>query len=116
MMCFMPLSYTKLKDVAKLDEFVKQSDGGNLQFDVITAINVCRQANYYDHALYLARKHNQHDLYLKIQIEDTNNLLDALTYIAALPHHRDAEKYMKAYGSKLIQAYPTQTTKLLMTL
>ena len=112
--------YTKLKDVAKLDQFVKQSDvggsSGGLAFDVLTAINVCRQANYYDHALYLARKHGEHALYLSIQIEDQNNVLDAMSYIAALPSFKEAEKYMKEYGSKLVVAFPRETTKLLINL
>lgn len=117
--------YTRLKDVAKLDEFVKQSDAGasagaagsgGLSFDVPTAINVCRQANYYDHALYLARKHRQHALYLAIQVEDTANLLDALAYIGALPQQREAERFVKLYGSKLVNAYPRETTALLTNL
>ena len=118
---FVCFSYTKLKDVAKLDQFVRQSDAGGggpggLSFDVLTAINVCRQANYYDHALYLARKHHEHALYLSIQIEDTGNVLDALAYIAALASFKDAERFMKLYGSKLVNAFPKETTRLLTNL
>jgi hypothetical protein len=112
--------YTKLKDVPKLDQFVAQSSSGNgsggLTFDVVTAINVCRQANYFDHALYLARKHQRHDLYLAIQVDDTANLADALAYIASLPDSRDVERFVKQYGAKLILTLPQETTELLKTL
>jgi len=106
---------------AKLDQFVRQSDvggggAGGLSFDVLTAISVCRQANYYDHALYLAKKHHEHALYLSIQIEDTGNVLDALAYIAALTSFKDAERFMKLYGSKLVNAFPKETTRLLTNL
>jgi len=111
---------TKLKDVAKLDQFVAQSGaggaGGGLSFDVVTAINVCRQANYFDHALYLARKHQRHDLYLAIQVDDTANLADALAYIASLPDARDVDRFVKLYGSKLMLTLPQETTTLLKDL
>ena len=45
---------------------------------------VCRQAGYYEHALFLAEKHHQHNLYLKIQLEDIKDYQKALTYIAKL--------------------------------
>jgi len=35
-----------------------------LTFDLETAIKVCRQAAYYEHALYLAKKFEEHDLYV----------------------------------------------------
>lgn len=83
--------YTKLKDVKRLDEFIKvplllsfgvieglrlfptthanvlvlhltpQTDS-DLTFDLETAIQVCRQAGYYEHAVYLAEKFEEHDL------------------------------------------------------
>jgi hypothetical protein len=118
-------SYTKLKDVAKLNQFVKQSNsssgagpssGGGLNFDVLTAINVCRSANYYDHALYLAWKHSQHALYLAIQVEDTGNLLAALEYIGSIKEASQVEQYLKQYGSKFMHAYPRETTALLTSL
>ena len=55
-----------------------------LNFDVETAIRVCRQASYHQHALYLAKKFEQHEWYLKIQLEDVNNYVEALEYISRL--------------------------------
>jgi hypothetical protein len=55
-----------------------------INFDVETAIKVCRQAGYSDHALSLARRCNEHDLYLKIQLEDGQGYREALDYISQL--------------------------------
>lgn len=74
--------YTKLKDVKKLDEFIKTEKQHN--FEIETAIKACRQAGYYEHALYLAKKHNQHDWYLKILLEDIKGFNEALEYIGTL--------------------------------
>lgn len=49
-----------------------------------TAIRVCRSAGYYEHAVYLADKHDQHDSYLKTQLEDLHNYKKALEYIGRL--------------------------------
>lgn len=50
-----------------------------------TAIKVCRQAGYYDNALFLAMKHKEHELYLKILVEDMKQYDRALDYIQILP-------------------------------
>ena len=85
-------TYTKLKDVARLDNFIKteskrssaDGEGGELPFDLETAIRVCRQAGYFEHASYLAKKYERHEDYLQIQIEDAGNYRDALTYLRRL--------------------------------
>jgi len=55
-----------------------------VDFDVETAIRVCRSAGYYEHAVFLADKHDQHDSYLKTQLEDLHNYRMALEYIGRL--------------------------------
>lgn len=93
-------TYTKLKDVARLDSFIKTEskrsdlaaagDGDysekqqELPFDLDTAIRVCRQAGYFDHASYLAKKYERHEDYLRIQIEDAGNYKLALAYLRRL--------------------------------
>jgi hypothetical protein len=86
-------AYTKLKDVARLDGFIKTesrrvSSGSDekdeLPFDLDTAIRVCRQAGYFSHASYLAKKYERHEEYLRIQIEDAQNYSEALVYLRAL--------------------------------
>lgn len=85
-------TYTKLKDVARLDSFIKtesrrtaaDGDSEDLPFDIETAIRVCRQAGYFEHASYLAKKYDRHEDYLQIQIEDAGNHKDALVYLRRL--------------------------------
>jgi hypothetical protein len=71
--------YAKLKDVNKLEDFIKSPD--DLKFDLDTAITMCRQGGYYDQAAYLARKHNEHDLVVDVLVEDCKKYAEALAYI-----------------------------------
>lgn len=89
-------TYTKLKDATRLDSFIKtesrressglgsESGTDELPFDLDTAIRVCRQAGYFEHASYLAKRWSRHEDYLRIQIEDTGNYNDALAYLRHL--------------------------------
>jgi hypothetical protein len=80
-------TYTKLKDVSRLESFIKtesKRDSDELPFDLETAIRVCRQAGYFEHASYLAQKYQRHEDYLRIQIEDAGNFADALAYLRRL--------------------------------
>lgn len=84
-------TYTKLKDVSRLDNFIKAEshrpitgDKDELPFDLETAIRVCRQAGYFEHASYLARKYERHEDFLRIQIEDAKNYREALGYVRNL--------------------------------
>jgi hypothetical protein len=85
-------TYTKLKDVARLDSFIKteslRSDAANskgeLPFDLDTAIRVCRQAGYFEHASYLAKRYGRHEEYLRVMIEDAGKYGEALTYLRHL--------------------------------
>lgn len=61
-----------------------QTKDREVDFDVETAIKVCRQAGYYEHALFLAEKHNIHEWYLKIQLEDIKDYKKAVEYIGKL--------------------------------
>lgn len=45
---------------------------------------MCRQAGYFEHALYLSEKHRRHDWYLKIQLEDIKDFQEALSHISGL--------------------------------
>uniref|UniRef100_H2ZAB8 Vacuolar protein sorting-associated protein 11 homolog n=1 Tax=Ciona savignyi TaxID=51511 RepID=H2ZAB8_CIOSA len=103
--------FTKLKDVDNLNKFIMTE----LHFDVETAIRVCRQAGYYEHALQLAEKHHKHKWYLKIQLEDTHQHRKALAYIRQLPFN-EAENSVKRYGKALVTHVPEETTDLLKLL
>lgn len=108
--------YAKLKDTERLDAFIKASTprpNGELPFDLETAINVCRQAGYYEHAVYLAKTYNQPEEYLRIQIEDREQWKDAVSYIRTLGLEA-AETNLKKYGKTLLANLPEDTTDLLI--
>lgn len=71
--------YAKLKDIEKLEKFIKQP--GDLKFDLDTAITMCRQGGYFEQAAYLAKKHGENDLVVDILIEDLKNYDEALNFI-----------------------------------
>ncbi|KDQ61289.1 hypothetical protein JAAARDRAFT_55962 [Jaapia argillacea MUCL 33604] len=113
-------TYTKLKDVSRLDTFIKteskRSDARRhteLPFDLDTAIRVCRQAGYFEHASYLAKKYERHEDYLRIQIEDAENYKDALMYLRRLGAEA-AESNLARYGRAMLESLPVETTQLLI--
>ncbi|KAI0075983.1 hypothetical protein K474DRAFT_1663639 [Panus rudis PR-1116 ss-1] len=113
-------TYTKLKDVSRLDSFIKaeskksSADGvDELPFDLDTAVRVCRQAGYFEHASYLAKKYERHEDYLQIQIEDAGNYKDALTYLRRLGTEA-AEANLARYGRAMLENLPEETTQLLI--
>ncbi|GJE99815.1 hypothetical protein PsYK624_160870 [Phanerochaete sordida] len=116
-------TYTKLKDVARLDSFIKSEsrrvsvdgDADDLPFDLDTAIRVCRQAGYYEHAAYLAKKYDRHEDYLQIMVEDAGNYREALAYLRKLGTET-AEGNLARYGRALLDNLPDETTALLIDL
>lgn len=101
--------YAKLKDVEKLEEFIKSPD--DLKFDLDTAISMCRQGGYYDQAAYLARKHGEHELVVDVLIEDSKRFAEALAYIWRLEPEVAYSNLMK-YATVLLQHLPKDTTQL----
>ncbi|KAH9980920.1 hypothetical protein BGW80DRAFT_1267217 [Lactifluus volemus] len=89
-------TYTKLKDAARLDSFIKTEPTG-----------------YFEHAAYLAKRWSRHEDYLRIQIEDTANFNDALAYLRNLGPEA-TEHSLARYGRALVAALPDQTTQLLI--
>lgn len=80
-----------------MDEFIKStttrldsaattagSSADDLPFDLDTAVRVCRQAGFFEHATYLAKKYGRHEDYLRIQIEDAQEWDEALKYLRNL--------------------------------
>lgn len=101
--------YAKLKDVDKLEAFIKQP--GDLKFDLDTAIVMCRQGGYYDQAAFLARRHNEHGLVIDILIEDLKKYAEALAYIVRLDPNEAYQNFMK-YGTVLLAHCPIEATQL----
>ncbi|KAL2179759.1 uncharacterized protein P884DRAFT_318410 [Thermothelomyces heterothallicus CBS 202.75] len=101
--------YAKLKDIDKLEKFIKTP--GDLKFDLDTAISMCRQGGYDEQAAYLAKKHQEHDLVVDILIEDSKAYDEALDYI----WHLDPEtaySCLKKYARVLIENCPKDATQL----
>ncbi|AEO71808.1 uncharacterized protein THITE_2148406 [Thermothielavioides terrestris NRRL 8126] len=101
--------YAKLKDIDKLEKFIKSP--GDLKFDLDTAITMCRQGGYYEQAAYLAKKHGEHDLVVDILIEDSKAYDEALDYIWRLDPDTAYSCLMK-YARVLIEHCPTDATQL----
>ncbi|KAM0233513.1 hypothetical protein ACHAPO_007212 [Fusarium lateritium] len=101
--------YAKLKDINKLEKFIKSP--GDLKFDLDTAIAMCRQGGYYEQAAYLAKKHGETDLVVDILIEDSKNYAEALDYV----WRQDpdiAYPCLQKYARVLIENCPQDATKL----
>ncbi|KAI8930083.1 hypothetical protein BC831DRAFT_441260 [Entophlyctis helioformis] len=102
--------YTKLKDTSRLDAFV---DNTEAVFDFDTAIRVCRLSGYYQQALRLASRFEQHEWYLRVQIEDLQGYDDAVTYLARLPRQQ-VYKALTHYGHVLVKHRPKPATEMLV--
>ena len=99
--------YAKLKNTDKLETFIKS--GTN--FDLDTAISMCRQGSYYDQAVFLAKKHGEHELVTDILIEDSKNYEDALDYIWRLEPEMAYPNLMK-YARVLLEHCPEDATQI----
>lgn len=99
--------YAKLKDTEKLENFI--NSGSNFDFD--TAIAMCRQGGYYDQAVFLARKHGEHEIVVDVLIEDSKNYDDALDYIWRLEPELAYPNLMK-YARVLLEHCPKDTTQV----
>lgn len=84
-------------------------------FDLETAIRVCRQAGYFEHAVWLAERYGEHSEYLRIQIEDRADFADALAYLRKLKPDSARDSLLR-YGNALLKAEPKATTMLLVDL
>ncbi len=110
--------YTKLKQDAitsgKLDLFIRTQQ--TLQYDIETAIKVCRQATYKDHALWLAKKHRQTEWILKLYMEDFGMPGNALRVMEQCLQRDTLLSYIKLYGNQLMKSNPLEMTNVCIRL
>ena len=99
--------YAKLKNTEKLETFIKS--GTN--FDLETAISMCRQGGYFDQAVFLAKKNQEHELVIDILIEDSKKYEDALDYIWRLEPSMAYPNLMK-YARVLLEHCPNDATQV----
>ncbi|KAG8527671.1 uncharacterized protein KY384_007824 [Bacidia gigantensis] len=99
--------YAKLKDTDKLEAFIES--GTN--FDLETAISMCRQGGYYNQAVFLAKKNQEHELVIDVLIENSKQYDEAIDYIWSLdPEH--AYPNMMRYARVLIEHCSEKATQL----
>ncbi|RKF65103.1 Vacuolar protein sorting-associated protein 11-like protein [Golovinomyces cichoracearum] len=101
--------YAKLKDVDKLEKFIKSPS--DLKFDLETAISMCRQGGYFDQATYLSEKNHEHELVVDILIEDSQMYDQALDYLSRLDPDSVHTSLMK-HARILLENCPKRTTQL----
>lgn len=101
--------YAKLKDTKKLEDFI--NSGYNFDFD--TAIAMCRQGGYYDQAVFLARKHGEHDIVVDVLIEDSGKYVEALDYIWRSVPEVAYPNLMK-YACVLLEHCSKDTTQIMI--
>lgn len=107
-------SYAKLKADEKLKNFV-ESEENDGKFDYETAIQICRQSEYYDLASFLAMKINESQLVVQIKLKDLNDYKGCLKYVASLPVD-EALRILVQNSRVLLEKFPYKTTLLLIDL
>ena len=101
--------YAKLNNLDSLNEFIDTSES----FDLETGIMVCRNAGFYNQALGIASKFEQHDWYIKIQIEDLGLYDEAISYLDNLSQEL-YKSILTKYGFTLVCNRPVKMTKVLL--
>jgi len=86
-----------------------------INFNAETAIKVCRQSGYPEHALEIAKRFQEHHWTLKILLEDLKKEEEALKYIQKLKFS-EIEDNMIRYGQNLVSALPNETIEFLLVL
>lgn len=107
-------SYAKLKDDEKLKQFI-ENDENRGKFDFETAIQICRQSEYYTLASFLATKMGESHLVVQIKLRDLHDYKGCLAYVRSLPVD-DALRILIQNSRILLNEFPNQTTLLLIDL
>lgn len=108
--------YLKLRSDHQLKQFIESYEEGNIRFDVEIAIKVLRGAGFHDFAVYLAKKHQKHESFFKIQLEDKNNSEAALEYMDQIMDTNEMAIYMKKYGRTMLKDAPEKTISMIKTI
>lgn len=108
--------YSKLRNDQQLKQFIESYEEGNIQFDVEIAINVLREAGFLEFAIDLAKKHQKHELFFKVQMDDGNNCEAALEYMEGMADSNEMSTYMKKYGRTMLRDAPEKTVSMIKTI
>lgn len=107
-------SYAKQKDDEKLKAFIENEDNSG-KFDFETAIQICRQSEYYTLASFLATKMGESQLVVQIKLKDLHDYKGCLAYVRSLPVD-EALRILIQNSRVLLNEFPNQTTLLLIDL
>lgn len=106
--------YTNLRQKDELARFVKTAtDDPN--FDFSSAVQLCRNAKYYDLAAYIAEKQQDPDLVVQIKLRDLHDYQGCLDYITTTSVS-DALWVLTQNSRILLDKLPVETTSILITL
>lgn len=108
--------YSRLRNDQQLKLFIESYEEGNIKFDLDIAIKVLRDAGFYEFALDLAKKHQKHEWFFKVQMEDKNDSKAALDYMVNMTEPNEIAIYMKKYGRVMLKDAPTETISMIETI
>lgn len=99
--------YAKTADKERLDAFIRtettRTGRDDLPFDLATAIRVCRQAGFYVHALYLAKRYERYQDYLRIQLNDLDDFAAVSTFLHTLPLNLVSQGFPKGPSKQAVK-------------
>lgn len=107
--------YSKMRSDERLKQFIESHEEGNIKFDVEIAIKVLRDAGFHEFALDLARKHQKHESYFEVQMEDCNNSDQALEYMHGMSNPNEIALFLKKYGRTMLKEAPEKTISMVKT-
>ncbi|ODQ66416.1 hypothetical protein NADFUDRAFT_69604 [Nadsonia fulvescens var. elongata DSM 6958] len=106
--------YTRLGDTANLNKYIKDiCDSKILDFDAV--VKICRQSGYFTEAAFLAEKHGENELAVKIKLNDIGNIKECLNFIVNL-EAEDVLHIMINHSRVLLDSFPNETTAILIEL
>eukprot|EP00434_Breviolum_minutum_P040395 symbB.v1.2.035894.t1/scaffold4943.1/size33375/1 len=101
--------YTKLKDFATLEEFLKTTPPS--QYDHATAIEVLESASYHGLAAEVAQKVGRFDDYVRISLDQFKNCISTVEFLRSLPK-AEAGRILLQRGRMLMRHAPKETIAL----
>lgn len=107
--------YSKLRNDQRLKQFIESHEEGNIRFDVEIAIKVLRDAGFHEFALDLAKKHQKHESYIEVQMDDLNDSDQALEYMEGMSDLNRVASYLRKYGRTMLKEAPEKTITMIKT-
>lgn len=99
----------------RVQEFLDGGQGDDLNFDIETAVRVCRHAKYFDEALKLSRKFDDVEGQIEILVEDMKKYKEVVALLVRLESPAQI-RVLKEYGAELIEKLPEDVTNVLVDL